>query len=124
MTFSVRFWGVRGSIACSGPRTVRYGGNTSSLEVRCGDRLLLFDAGTGMRYLGNSMDSAGPIEAIEADVFLTHTHYDHVCGIPFFRPFFRPSNRFRLWAGHLGAGMTLRLSLIHISEPTRLLSTS
>ena len=108
MAFSVRFWGVRGSIACSGPRTVRYGGNTSSLEVRCGDRVLLFDAGTGMRYLGNAMDIAGPIEAIEADVFLTHTHYDHVCGIPFFRPFFRPSNRFRLWAGHLGAGMTLR----------------
>jgi len=108
MTFSVRFWGVRGSIACSAPRTVRYGGNTSSLEVRCGDRVLLFDAGTGMRYLGNAMDSAGPIEAIEADVFLTHTHYDHVCGIPFFRPFFRPSNRFRLWAGHLGSGMTLR----------------
>src|SRR5919205_873415 len=75
MAFSVRFWGVRGSIACSGPRTARYGGNTSS---------------------------------IEAGVFLTHTHYDHVCGIPFFRPFFRPSNRFRLWAGHLGAGMTLR----------------
>src|SRR6266540_4048761 len=88
--FSVRFWGVRGSIACSGPRTARYGGNTSSLEVRCGDRLLLFDAGTGMRYLGNEMDSSGPVEAIEADVFLTHTHYDHVCGIPFFRPFFRP----------------------------------
>jgi|RhiMethySRZTD1v2_1073278.scaffolds.fasta_scaffold64907_2 phosphoribosyl 1,2-cyclic phosphodiesterase len=108
MTFSVRFWGVRGSIACSGPRTARYGGNTSSLEVRCGDRVLLFDAGTGMRYLGNAMDSSGPIEPIEADVFLTHTHYDHVCGIPFFRPFFRPSNRFRLWAGHLGSGMTLR----------------
>jgi phosphoribosyl 1,2-cyclic phosphodiesterase len=105
MSFSVRFWGVRGSIACSGPRTARYGGNTSSLEVRCGDRVLLFDAGTGMRYLGNAMDGGAPVDA---DVFLTHTHYDHVCGIPFFRPFFRPSNRFRLWAGHLGSGMTLR----------------
>ena len=73
MAFSVRFWGVRGSIACSGPRTARYGGNTSSLEVRCGDRVLLFDAGTGMRYLGNAMDSAGPIEAIEADVTLSLT---------------------------------------------------
>ena len=105
MSFSVRFWGVRGSIACSGPRTARYGGNTSSLEVRCGDRVLLFDAGTGMRYLGNAMDGGAPVDA---DVFLTHTHYDHVCGIPFFKPFFQPSNRFRLWAGHLGAGMTLR----------------
>jgi phosphoribosyl 1,2-cyclic phosphodiesterase len=100
---AVRFWGVRGSIACSGPRTVRYGGNTSSLEVRCGERMLLFDAGTGLRYLGHSLK--GPVEA---DLFLTHTHFDHVCGLPFFRPFFQPQNRFRLWAGHLAEGMTLR----------------
>ena len=102
--FTVRFWGVRGSIACSGPRTARYGGNTSSIEVRCGARMLLFDAGTGLRYLGNSLASA----PIEADLFLTHTHFDHVCGLPFFRPFFQPQNRFRLWAGHLAEGMTLR----------------
>ncbi len=107
--FTVRFWGVRGSIACSGPRTVRYGGNTSSLEVRCGGRMLLFDGGTGLRYLGNSLASAGPASApIDADLFLTHTHFDHVCGLPFFRPFFDPKNRWRLWAGHLGEGMTLR----------------
>ena len=61
MTFTVRFWGVRGSIACSGPRTARYGGNTSSLEVRCGERLLMFDAGTGLRYLGNTLAANGPI---------------------------------------------------------------
>jgi phosphoribosyl 1,2-cyclic phosphodiesterase len=105
MTFTVRFWGVRGSIACSGPRTTRYGGNTSSLEVRCGDRLLMFDAGTGLRYLGNTLAANGPLDA---DLFLTHTHFDHVCGLPFFRPFFQPNNRFRLWAGHLAEGMTLR----------------
>jgi len=104
MTFSVRFWGVRGSIACSGPRTARYGGNTSSLEVRCGERMLLFDAGTGLRYLGNSLSDS----PVDADLFLTHTHFDHVCGLPFFRPFFQPQNRFRLWAGHLAEGMTLR----------------
>ena len=103
--FTVRFWGVRGSIACPGPRTARYGGNTSSLEVRCGERLLLFDAGTGIRYLGNSLDGAGPLDA---DMYFTHTHFDHVCGLPFFRPLFQPKNRFRLWAGHLGEGMTLR----------------
>lgn len=105
MTFSVRFWGVRGSIACSGPRTARYGGNTSSLEIRCDERMLLFDAGTGLRYLGNSLAHS---EAIDADLFLTHTHFDHVVGLPFFRPFFKPQNRFRLWAGHLAEGMTLR----------------
>ena len=105
MTFSVRFWGVRGSIACCGPRTARYGGNTSSLEIRCDERMLLFDAGTGLRYLGNSLNTPGPIEA---DLFLTHTHFDHVAGLPFFKPFFKPQNRFRLWAGHLAEGMTLR----------------
>jgi phosphoribosyl 1,2-cyclic phosphodiesterase len=101
--FSVRFWGVRGSIACSGPRTVRYGGNTSCIEVRCGERLLIFDGGTGLRYLGNSLKGE-----VDADLFLTHTHFDHVCGLPFFRPFFEPKNRWRLWAGHLAEGMTLR----------------
>ncbi len=106
--FTVRFWGVRGSIACSGPKTARYGGNTSSLEVRCGGRMLLFDAGTGIRYLGNSLDSSGPLDS---DIFLTHTHFDHVCGLPFFRPLFQPKNRFRLWAGHLGEGMMLRRAL-------------
>ncbi|MGH8691680.1 MAG: MBL fold metallo-hydrolase, partial [Burkholderiales bacterium] len=107
--FTVRFWGVRGSIACSGPRTARYGGNTSSIEVRCGARLLLFDGGTGLRYFGNSLAAAGPAsEPLDADLFLTHTHFDHVCGLPFFRPFFDPKNRWRLWAGHLGEGMTLR----------------
>ena len=105
MPFSVRFWGVRGSIACCGPRTARFGGNTSSLEVRCGSRLLMFDAGTGIRYLGRTLERGGPLDA---DLFFTHTHFDHVCGLPFFGPLFRPQNRFRLWAGHLGEGLTLR----------------
>jgi phosphoribosyl 1,2-cyclic phosphodiesterase len=102
--FSVRFWGVRGSIACPGPRTVRYGGNTSSVEVRCGERLLMFDAGTGLRYLGKSLDGA----RLDTDIFFTHTHFDHVCGLPFFRPLFQPQNRFRLWSGHLRGAMTLK----------------
>jgi phosphoribosyl 1,2-cyclic phosphodiesterase len=103
--FSVRFWGVRGSIACSGPETARYGGNTSSLEVRCGGRLLLFDAGSGIRYLGNRLAAEAPLDA---DLFFTHTHFDHVCGLPFFKPLFQPQNRFRVWAGHLGGRMTLK----------------
>jgi len=107
--FTVRFWGVRGSIACSGPRTQRYGGNTSSIEMRCGGRLLMFDAGTGFRYLGNELTKEGPASPpVDADLFFTHTHFDHVAGLPFFRPFFRAENRFRLWAGHLAEGMTLR----------------
>ncbi|MDW8470055.1 MAG: MBL fold metallo-hydrolase [Burkholderiales bacterium] len=105
--FSVRFWGVRGSIACAGPQTARYGGNTAALEVRCGARLLVFDAGTGIRYLGNALEAARHAR-LEADLFLSHTHFDHICGLPFFKPFFSPQNRFRLWAGHLGGRMTLR----------------
>jgi phosphoribosyl 1,2-cyclic phosphodiesterase len=103
--FLVRFWGVRGSIACSGPATARYGGNTSSIEVRCGGRPILFDAGTGIRYLGNALAAESPLDA---DLFFTHTHFDHVCGLPFFKPFFQKQNVFRLWAGHLEGGMTLQ----------------
>ena len=103
--FRVRFWGVRGSIAAPGPATVRYGGNTSCIEVRCGDRLVVLDAGTGLRALGGRLAAEAPLDA---DLFLTHTHFDHVCGLPFFKPFFQPQNRFRLWAGHLGGAYTLQ----------------
>ena len=96
--FSVKFWGVRGSIACSGPSTVRYGGNTSCLEVRCGDRIIILDAGSGIRYLGNELITKGPLDV---DIFLTHTHFDHICGMPFFTPFFVPQSKFRISAGHL-----------------------
>src|SRR5258706_4855843 len=85
--FLVRFWGVRGSIAAPGPATARYGGNTSSIEVRCGSRLILLDAGTGMRYLGNRLVAEAPVDA---DIFFTHTHFDHVCWLAFFKPFFQP----------------------------------
>src|SRR5690349_24558208 len=79
MSLSVRFWGVRGSIACPGPATARYGGNTASLEVRCGERLLLFDGGTGLRYLGRHLEKAVRSGApLDADLFFTHTHFDHV----------------------------------------------
>ena len=96
--FYVRFWGVRGSIACCAPETAKYGGNTSSLEIRCGDRLIMFDAGTGIRYLGASLKQS---QAMDGDLFFTHTHFDHICGMPFFGPFFHDNHHFRIWAGHL-----------------------
>lgn len=109
--FSVTFWGVRGSIACPGPETVRYGGNTSCLEVQCGARRLIFDGGTGLRKLGAKLVAEGPLDT---DLFLTHSHFDHVCGLPFFVPFFIPGNRIRLWAGHLLPEMTLQHVLIEL----------
>ncbi len=94
----VRFWGVRGSIACPGESYVRYGGNTSCVEMRCGPHLLIFDGGTGLRELGRTLEGA---PALDADIFFSHSHLDHVAGVPFFRPLFDAKNRFRLWAGHL-----------------------
>jgi len=97
--FTVRFWGVRGSLPCPGPATKRYGGNTPCVEVRCGKRLIILDGGTGLRELGDALVAEGG--PIDADLMLTHCHYDHVIGIPFFAPFFQPQHRFRMWAGNL-----------------------
>jgi phosphoribosyl 1,2-cyclic phosphodiesterase len=96
--FWVRFWGVRGTVPCPGPGTVRYGGNTACVEVMCGKERLIFDAGTGLRALGSSL--AGQT-GLSAHVFLTHTHIDHINGFPFFRPAYDPSNCFEIWAGNL-----------------------
>src|SRR4051794_34400386 len=69
---TVRFWGVRGSIACPGPMTLRYGGNTPCVEIRCGSYTLIFDAGTGIRQLGNALTEAA--DANDFDIFLSHGH--------------------------------------------------
>ena len=74
----VRFWGVRGSISCSGAEYTRYGGNTSCLEVTAGGRRLIFDAGTGMRPLGLELARQAPIDI---DIYFTHTHLDHIIGL-------------------------------------------
>jgi phosphoribosyl 1,2-cyclic phosphodiesterase len=66
--------------------------------MRCGDRLLIFDGGTGLRELGRTLEGGPPIDA---DIFFSHSHLDHVAGVPFFRPLFQAQNKFRLWAGHL-----------------------
>src|SRR6185369_16832233 len=81
----VRFWGVRGSVPAPGPATAKYGGNTSCVEVRCGDELLIFDLGTGVRSLGDAYGAP-----LSASIFVSHYHYDHLQGLPFFTPIFNP----------------------------------
>ncbi|MBK5959192.1 MBL fold metallo-hydrolase [Rhodoplanes elegans] len=111
----VRFWGVRGSVTCPGPATLRYGGNTACLEVRCGDRLIIFDAGSGLRLLGLALAAGGETavpatgrrQPVDADIFFSHCHLDHVWGLPFFQPAYEPGARLRLWAGHLLPDLTL-----------------
>ncbi|WP_434389691.1 MBL fold metallo-hydrolase [Melittangium boletus] len=92
--FQVRFWGVRGSVPAPGPRTQRYGGNTPCLEMRCGDELLIFDLGTGARELGDALSAAGTPS--RASIFLSHYHYDHLQGLPFFTPLFQSRFAFTL----------------------------
>jgi phosphoribosyl 1,2-cyclic phosphodiesterase len=91
----IRFWGVRGSTPTPEPRNARYGGNTSCLEVRLTNgTLIILDCGSGMRGLGKSLQSEFGERPIEAALLLTHFHWDHIQGIPFFPPFYRRGNQF------------------------------
>ena len=94
--FFVKFWGVRGSIPCPGPDTAIYGGNTPCVEIRCGSKVLIFDAGTGIRPLGNIL-AADNVR--DVDLFLTHTHLDHINGFPMFNFLFDDKNHLKIWAG-------------------------
>lgn len=113
---SVRFWGVRGGVPCPGSDTVRYGGNTACVEVRCGNHLIIFDAGTGLRGLGNAL--AGSEAGVMADIFLSHCHIDHIAGLPFFAPGHMPGSHIRLWAGNLMPARRLEdVARVLMSDP-------
>ena len=88
----MKFWGVRGSIPSPGAGTVRYGGNTPCVEVRCGGEMLIFDLGSGVRVLGQSCRAP-----LRAHIFLSHYHYDHLQGLPFFKPMFVPENELTIY---------------------------
>ena len=93
----VRFWGVRGSIASPGPKTVRYGGNTTCIEIRTdNNELIILDAGTGIFPLSQTLLAEMPVTA---NVLITHSHWDHIQGLPFFIPNFIPGNTLRLHGG-------------------------
>jgi phosphoribosyl 1,2-cyclic phosphodiesterase len=97
--FWVKFWGVRGSIACPSPKHMVYGGNTSCLEVGAGDQRIILDAGTGIRELGRAWLQE---DVRRGRLLLTHTHWDHINGFPFFGPAFLADREFTIMAGHLG----------------------
>lgn len=91
----VKFWGVRGSIASPGPATAKYGGNTTCIEVRTdSNELIILDAGTGIFPLSQSLLAELPVTA---HVLITHSHWDHIQGLPFFVPNFIPGNTLRLY---------------------------
>jgi phosphoribosyl 1,2-cyclic phosphodiesterase len=106
--FTAYFWGVRGSIACPGQSTVRYGGNTSCVEVQVSGHRLIFDGGTGLRVLGQSLLPQMPVEA---HVFFTHSHWDHIQGFPFFVPAFVKGNRFHIYGAVAPNGSTIEQRL-------------
>jgi phosphoribosyl 1,2-cyclic phosphodiesterase len=96
--FLVRYWGVRGSIATPGASTVRYGGNTTCLEIVCDDARFILDMGTGARVLGAALMRDAPADGVTATVLFSHFHSDHVIGFPFFGPLFDPRTRLVIYA--------------------------
>lgn len=93
--FQVTFWGVRGSLPIPGPQTAKYGGNTSCVQIQISQRLIILDAGTGIYKLGQQLMKSG--KRICGDIFITHTHWDHIQGFPFFSPAFARNNHFNLY---------------------------
>ncbi|MEB3279298.1 MAG: MBL fold metallo-hydrolase [Lyngbya sp.] len=107
--FVVQFWGVRGSIPTPGKSTIRYGGNTSCLEMRVAGKRLIFDGGTGLRMLGDAMMAEMPVEAY---MFFTHYHWDHIQGFPLFTPAFISGNCFHIYGAIPPEGESMKKHFI------------
>ena len=106
----LRFWGVRGSIPAPGPDTVRFGGNTSCAELRADGEIIVFDAGSGLRLLGAELMKEFGEKPIHLTLLLTHAHWDHIQGFPFFQPAYQPKNKIRI-VGYEGARRSLQATL-------------
>lgn len=92
----IKFWGIRGSIPSGNPETAGVGGNTTCVEIRCEDELIVIDTGTGFRNLGMALLKEMPVKGT---ILFSHVHWDHIQGFPFFTPFFVPGNEFRIFGG-------------------------
>lgn len=110
----IRTWGARGTTPMPGPDTLEFGGHTCCVEARAGGRVMIFDAGSGIIPLGQVLSG----EAItEVDLFLTHAHYDHILGLPYFQPAFSDEIKLRIWAGHMLDGSTTEEVVAGIFRP-------
>ena len=111
MGVNVKFWGTRGSVPTPGSGTTKYGGNTSCVEVSWGEGgRVIFDAGTGIRALGELLAKDGNPD--RCDIVLSHLHWDHIQGLPFFIPMFIPGAEIHIWGGE-GKGVTLDRMMDH-----------
>ncbi|MDJ0520231.1 MAG: MBL fold metallo-hydrolase [Trichodesmium sp. MO_231.B1] len=119
--FVVKFWGVRGSVPTPGKETVRYGGNTSCIEMQIAGKRLIFDGGTGMRELGKELMQETPVEAY---IFFTHYHWDHIQGFPLFAPAFTKGNCFHIYGAIPPEGESMKQHFIdrvlHYNSPVPL----
>ena len=115
MSFKVKFWGVRGSIACPSPRHIAFGGNTACIEVSVGGDKIILDAGTGIRNLGHWLQRK---QVNHARILLSHMHWDHINGFPFFSPAFNANRHFVVMAGHMAEhGGLEKVIAGHMSQP-------
>ena len=110
---SISFRGVRGSQATPGPQTSSVGGNTSCVEVCSGQTRIILDAGTGLSHIGDRLAKSGPAEVT---ILLSHLHWDHIQGLPFFTPLYIPGSRVEVMSGPCGA-MRLREALAYQMSP-------
>jgi len=114
---TVRFRGVRGSIPAPSPQNMRYGGNTSCVEVRSNNQLLILDAGSGLRLLGDELLRDAQANPVEATLLLSHSHWDHIQGLPFFAPGYLAKNRITIF-GACGRGEQLQRALAEQMTPS------
>ena len=116
MSFKLKFWGVRGSIACPSTNHLAFGGNTSCIEVSAGGTRIILDAGTGIRNYGHWLLRKN---VKHATLLLSHTHWDHINGFPFFSPAYRQDRSFHIMAGHLAdAGGVRNVLAGQMATPT------